>query len=99
LQDKLDALGRLRDALNAQLGNSPAADVRINANIDSLTDAQRVVQAQMAAAQEGTLAPPSQADVTALQAAIKAADDLIAGNASVDQLIGAAAALIKTLQK
>ena len=99
LQNKLDALGRLLDAFNAQLGKSPADDVRINDGIDSLTNSQRVLQAQIAAAQEGTLDPPSQADVSALQAAIKAADDVIARNASVDQLIGAAAALIKTLQK
>ncbi len=99
LQNKLDALGRVQDALRGLLGGSPADDVRINANIDSVTNEQRVVQAQIAAARDGTLDPPAQADVSVLQAAIKAADDVIAQNAGVDQLINAASALIKTLHK
>jgi|SRR6185437_4556562 len=99
LQDKLAELGRIQSALRAQLGKSPADDVMINANIESLTDEQRDVQAQIAAAMEGTIDPPSAADVSALQAAIKSAETVIGQNATVDQLIGAAAALIKTWQK
>jgi hypothetical protein len=99
LQSKFDALGRIADALRAQLGKSAADDDRINANIDSLTGEQRTVEAQIAAAQTGTLAPPSQVDVSALQDAIKAADDAIAQSAAVNQLIKAAAELIKTFRK
>jgi hypothetical protein len=99
LQSKLDALGRIADTLRARLGKSAADDDSINAEVDSLIDQQRAVEALIAAAEDGTLDPPTEEDVSALQDAITAADDVIAQNAKVDQLIKAAAALIKTLKK
>jgi ribosomal 50S subunit-associated protein YjgA (DUF615 family) len=55
------------------------------------------VEAQIAAAQTAVLAPPSEADMQALRTAVREAEDVIARNAAVNQLVKAATALIQTL--
>lgn len=99
LQKKLDAIKDLIKTLSANLTNTPADDDELNPNIDSLRNEQRALEAELAAAQTGTLAPPDDADVMALEKAVAAAEETIRKNGSVNELINAAAALIKTLKK
>jgi hypothetical protein len=98
LKSKAGALTKIQEVLRDRLGESPADDDMINQNIDALATQIDIVEAQIAAAETPTLPPPGEADVAALQAAIRGAEDVIAQNAAVNQLIKAAAALIKTLR-
>jgi hypothetical protein len=97
LQDKLSALEGLEDELRSRRTDTPADDERINPNLDSIRNAKRATEAQIAAAQTAVLPPPSEADITALRKAVRDAEDVIARNAAVNQLIRAATALIETL--
>jgi hypothetical protein len=97
LQSKLDAIERLEEALRARRTNTPADDDLINPNIDALTNEKRAVEAEIVAAETQTLDPPSETDVLALRNAIRDAEDAIAKNTAVNQLIKAATALARTL--
>ena len=68
-----------------------------NPNLVAIRSNKRVVEAQIAAAQTAVLAPPSDADMQALRTAVREAEDVIARNAAVNQLVKAATALIQTL--
>ena len=98
LRSKLDAIEALEIALRAQRTNTPADEIELNPNLDSLRNERRVVEAQIAAALAAPLPPPSEADVMALRQAIREAEDVIARTAAVNRLIEAATALIKTLR-
>ena len=95
LQDKLKALEQLEAALSARQTSSAADDDEINPSLDAIANAKRVVEAKIAAARTGVLAPPSEADVSKLRDAIRNSENVIASNASVNQLARAATALIK----
>jgi hypothetical protein len=97
LQEKLNALKRMEEALRAQRTGTAADDDVINPNLLSLRNAKRRVEAQIVAAQAQDLDPPSEADVTALHIAIRDAETAIAQNAMVNRLVQATSALINAL--
>lgn len=97
LEDKLAALERLQQELASRRTHTPADDEEINPNLDAIANARRATEAQIAAAQTAVLAPPSEAEMTALRNAVRDAEDVIARNAAVNQLVRAATALIQTL--
>jgi hypothetical protein len=97
LKEKLAALQSLEGALSARLTGTPSDDDELNPSLEAIRNQQQVVQAEIASALTPTLAPPSDADMQALRAAVRGAEDVIARNAAVNQLVKAATALIKTL--
>jgi uncharacterized coiled-coil DUF342 family protein len=98
LKKKLAALNALADELRARRKHDASDDDEINPNLDSITSATRTVQAEIAAEETPTLQPPNAADVAALEEAIRDAETAIAQNAKVNELVKAAAALIRTLK-
>lgn len=97
LQAKLAALESVEAELRSRRTHTPADDEEINPNLDAIANAKRATEAQIAAAQTSVLAPPSAADMTALRDAVRDAEDVIARNAAVNELVRAATALIQTL--
>lgn len=97
LEHKLAALERLQQALASRRTHTSADDEEINPNLQSIANARRATEAQIAAAQTAVLAPPSAAEMMALRDAVRDAEDVIARNAAVNELVRAATALIQTL--
>ena len=98
LQKKLTAIKKMADALRAQRTGTSTDDNELNPNIDSLRNEQRAVEAQLIAAQTEVLDPPTTADVADLDEAIRDAENTIARNAGVSELICAATTLVNTLK-
>lgn len=98
LQKKLTAIKKMADALRAKRTGTSTDDNELNPNIDSLRNEQRAVEAQLIAAQTEVLDPPTAADVADLDEAIRDAENTIARNAGVSELIAAATTLVNTLK-
>ena len=98
LQNKLDAVHDLVLALTARKTNTAADDAVINPTLTALNNEAADLQAAISAANAPTLPGPSPADATALQNAIKAAENVITANASVNALANAAVVLIGTIK-
>jgi len=97
LQRKLSALQAIERALNARRTFRPEDEIEINPALTQVIGMKRTVEAQIATAQTAVLAPPNEADVTALSSAIRDAENVVAQNAAVNQLVRAAAALVRVL--
>lgn len=98
LKNKLDAVHDLVLALNARKSNTAADDTAINPTLTALDDEADDIDAALSAANAPTLPGPDPATATALQNAIKAAEDAIAQSAATDTLINAAVVLIGTME-
>ncbi len=96
---KLEALEKLVETLRARRTHTPEDNDEINPNIDALTNAQRELEAVIAAAKTKTLEPPSEEDVEALREAIAESENVIARNKAVNELMQAATDLLNTLKK
>ncbi len=97
-QNKLDAVHDLELALRAKLTMTDADEVVINPTLIALSDEALALQAAITADKSPVLQGPHPADATALQNAIRTAEELIAQNASVNALANAAQVLIGTMR-
>lgn len=98
LQNKLDAVHDLVLALTAKKTNTAADDTVINPTLMALDNEADDIDAALSAENAPTLPGPSPADATALQNAIKAAEDAIAAGASINTLANAAVVLVGTMK-
>jgi hypothetical protein len=96
-QNKLDAINDLQVALYARKTNTAADDTTINPTLQNLALEEQSLEAAIEADDAPVLPGPTPADATALQNAIKAAENAIAANAAVNTLVNAAAVLIGTM--
>jgi hypothetical protein len=97
-QNKLDAVHDLVLALTARKTNTAADDAVINPTLTALDNEADDIDAALSADSAPTMPGPSPADATALQNAIKAAEDVIAATASINALANAAVVLIGTMK-
>jgi hypothetical protein len=97
-QNKLDAVHDLVLAFTARKTDTAADEAVINPTLTALNKEAYNLEAALAADDAPTLAGPSAADATALQNAMKKAEDAIAANAAINDLANAAVVLIGTLK-
>jgi hypothetical protein len=97
-QNKLDAVRKLELALRAKRTMTAADETIINPTLDSLDAEALALEAAIAADDTPVLEGPSAEDAAALQEAIRAAEDVIQQNASVNALVNAATELISALK-
>jgi hypothetical protein len=97
-RNKLDAVHDLELALLAKRTMTGADEMVINPTIVSLSNEAEALAAAIAADETEVLQGPSPADATALQNAIRATEDVIQRNGSVNALANAAAVLIGTMK-
>ena len=101
----LNALQRKRIALfDIELGlmgrrTFTSADTPIDHMLGLLNAEINIIDGLINAAETPSLDPPTPAEATALQNAIMAAENAIAQNASVNNLLNAASVLIGTMQR
>ena len=98
LNRKLTAIHDIEIALRARRTMTAADETVINPTLRSLSAEVQRINAAIAADDSPILEGPSPADATALQNAIRACEDVIAQNASVNALANAAVVLIGTLR-
>jgi hypothetical protein len=98
VQNKLDAVHDLVLALTARKTNTAADETAINPTLTALSNEADDLDAALSAESAPTLSGPSPAVATALQNAIKAAENAIAQDASTNALINAAVVLIGTMK-
>ena len=97
-QNKLDSVHDLELALRAKRTMTASDDTVINPTLNALAAEAHRLEAAIAADDTPVLDGPSPEDAAALQSAIAAAENVIAQNGAVNDLVNAAAALIDTLK-
>ena len=97
-QRKIHAIQKLELALFAKRTMTGQDDLVINPMLKALQSEEDAIRAAQANDNTTVLNGPTAADATALQNAIKAAEDAIAQNASINNLANAAAVLIGTVK-
>jgi hypothetical protein len=97
-QNKLDTVHDLVLALTTKKTDTAADDAVLNPTLTALNNEADDIEAALSAQNAPALPGPSAADATALQNAIKAAENAIAQNASVNSLANAAVVLIGTMK-
>lgn len=98
LQNKLDAVHDLVLALTARKTNTAADDAVINPTLTALSNEADDLDAALSADNAPNLPAPSPASATALQNAIKAAENAIAQSAATNALVNAAVVLVGTMK-
>jgi hypothetical protein len=97
-QNKLDAVHDLVLAFTARQTDTAADDAVINPTLTALNDEAADLEAALSANTAPTMPGPSAADATALQNAIKAAENAIARNATTNALAKAATTLLASVK-
>jgi hypothetical protein len=97
-QNKLDTVHDLVLAFSARKTDTAADDAVINPTLTALNNEADDIEAALSADDAPTLPGPTAADATALQNAIRAAENAISENASINTLANAAVVLIGTMK-